>query len=74
MGDAYRLDPPPSEAKFLRQSKKEHACRPPRYAKRGDVWRCHCQRRWTCVDHMTRSPARVTLEAHWERRYWPWPR
>lgn len=59
---------------FLRQHRAEHTCYPPDHAQRGDVWRCRCGKRYTCVDHVTRSGHMVTMRADWRRRWWPWPR
>lgn len=74
MGSAYHFDPPIHRAELLREGWHEHRCEPPEQAKPDAVWRCFCGRRWTCIDHMTRSLTRITLTAHWVRRYWPWPR
>lgn len=51
-----------------------HECAPPDQAEQGAVWQCDCGKRWTCVNHVTERPGRVTMQADWRRRYWPWPR
>lgn len=52
----------------------KHVCKPPTDGQQGDIWRCACGWRWTCLAHQTNLGTLTICEANWIRRYWPWPR
>jgi hypothetical protein len=62
------------DGQLLREGESPHRCEPPKQAQTGAVWRCDCSRRWICVSPITESPRLISMQAHWRRRYWPWPR
>jgi hypothetical protein len=66
--------PRAGSGEIVRSATAPHECGVPEHGHPGDVWRCDCGRRYTCVDYTTMRGNFVTMRADWLRRFWPWPR
>lgn len=75
--DPVEVAPTPDGGRWVYRSLRPHACPKPGEARRGDVWRCECTRRWLCVTSAEYSYS-IAGGATWMRWSswlpWPWPR